>query len=197
MFTEGSSKIRWRSLRDLYKKKKKEKKLEKSGTRKSFETWPYSHLMTFLEANNFDRSMSCDNLSNNQDNSDHELHNPGEGDTTLTIKTEELLSEDMTAETCPSTSNIDLEPETQVPKPPKNNVDIEIGKYSVWKLLAEVTRERKQWLSDTNDPISLFFRGMAETVKTFPPDLVAKAKLRVCEVITNLELEVDARSHMA
>lgn len=36
--------------------------------------------------------------------------------------------------------------------------------------------------------VDSFFQSMAETVKTFPPHLIAKAKMKVCNIIGELEL---------
>eukprot|EP00102_Acyrthosiphon_pisum_P018276 XP_008189970.1 PREDICTED: protein suppressor of variegation 3-7 [Acyrthosiphon pisum] len=39
-----------------------------------------------------------------------------------------------------------------------------------------------------NDPIQIFFKSMASTVATFPPELAVEAKTRVFNIISELEL---------
>lgn len=44
-------------------------------------------------------------------------------------------------------------------------------------------------LGDNNDPTHHFFKTMATTVLTFPPELRVEAKKRVFDVISELELQ--------
>lgn len=37
--------------------------------------------------------------------------------------------------------------------------------------------------------IDIFFQSMAETVKTFPPHLIAKTKMKVCNIVGEMELK--------
>lgn len=40
----------------------------------------------------------------------------------------------------------------------------------------------------TEHPLDIFFRSMAETVKTFPKNLAAETRMEVCRVVTEMEL---------
>lgn len=40
-----------------------------------------------------------------------------------------------------------------------------------------------------NDPILLFFKSMAMTVKSFEPHLIVEAKARICEIVNAIELK--------
>lgn len=39
-----------------------------------------------------------------------------------------------------------------------------------------------------DDPIDVFFKSMALSVKRLPPELVAEAKLKVCNIVSEMEL---------
>ncbi|GIY61510.1 major centromere autoantigen B [Caerostris extrusa] len=53
----------------------------------------------------------------------------------------------------------------------------------------EIGTELESSDSNIEHPIEMFFKSMAATVKTFPPHLMAIAKLKVCKIITDLELQ--------
>lgn len=42
----------------------------------------------------------------------------------------------------------------------------------------------------TEHPIEIFFKGIAQTVMSFPPNLAAQAKFRVCQVVSELEYKL-------
>lgn len=48
------------------------------------------------------------------------------------------------------------------------------------------SRETK--LRECNDPIQMFFKSMALTVSTFPPELAVEAKMRVFNIVSEMEL---------
>ncbi|GIY42670.1 major centromere autoantigen B [Caerostris darwini] len=53
----------------------------------------------------------------------------------------------------------------------------------------EIGMELESSDSNIEHSIEMFFKSMAATVKTFPPHLMAIAKLKVCKIITDLELQ--------
>lgn len=56
-------------------------------------------------------------------------------------------------------------------------------------------RETKQ--HECNDPIQIFFKSMALTVSTFPPELAVEAKMRVFNIVSEMELRsLKAKANM-
>lgn len=49
-------------------------------------------------------------------------------------------------------------------------------------------REMKQY--ECNDPIQIFFKSMALTVSAFPPELAVEAKMKVFNIISEMELRL-------
>nr|CAD7431393.1 unnamed protein product [Timema monikensis] len=52
------------------------------------------------------------------------------------------------------------------------------------KLFDEIT-ERK---NPPDHPIQTFFKSMASTVMTFPPDLIAETRMNVCNIVSEMEI---------
>ena len=78
---------------------------------------------------------------------------------------------------------------TSVSKRSRNNSQL------VLDVLEKSTAERQKLLKNMmsaadqdSDPTSLFFKSIAMTVKTFPPQLIAEAKASVFTIINALEL---------
>lgn len=49
-------------------------------------------------------------------------------------------------------------------------------------------REMKQ--QESTDPIQTFFKSMASTVSTFPPESVVEAKMRIFNIVSEMELRL-------
>lgn len=65
---------------------------------------------------------------------------------------------------------------------------------SVVEILEKKSKERTNLLKEVlqkpavpEHPIKLFFNSMAETVMSLPPRLQVEAKMKVCQIITDLE----------
>lgn len=65
------------------------------------------------------------------------------------------------------------------------------------KMLEEIRKGREERLAAlkemrqgelSNDPIQIFFKSMASTVATFPPELAVEAKTKVFNIISEMEL---------
>jgi len=60
--------------------------------------------------------------------------------------------------------------------------EIRQGREERLKMFKEVKQQSE------NHPIQIFFKNMASTVMTFPPELVVEARNRVCNIISEIEL---------
>jgi len=61
--------------------------------------------------------------------------------------------------------------------------EIRQGREERLKMIKEIKQQ-----SENNDPMQIFFKSMASTVSTFPPELAIEAKQKVFNIITELEL---------
>lgn len=51
-----------------------------------------------------------------------------------------------------------------------------------------VLKETEEAKCANNHPIQIFFKSMASTVMTFPPELAIETRMRVCKIISKMEL---------
>ncbi|XP_054266996.1 uncharacterized protein LOC128989152 [Macrosteles quadrilineatus] len=66
--------------------------------------------------------------------------------------------------------------------------EIKIGRLERSKLLSNLlSNETKPPQKD--HPVDMFFLSMAEVVKQFPPHIITEARLKVCQVVSELELK--------
>lgn len=49
-------------------------------------------------------------------------------------------------------------------------------------------KETKEAKCADNHPIQIFFKSMASTVMTFPPELAVETRMRVCKIVSEMEL---------
>lgn len=55
------------------------------------------------------------------------------------------------------------------------------------KRLATLKETKEAEYAD-NHPIQIFFKSMASTVMTFPPELAVETRMRVCKIVSEMEL---------
>jgi len=60
--------------------------------------------------------------------------------------------------------------------------EIRQGREERLKMIKEIKQQSE------NHPTQIFFKSMASTVMTFPPELVVEARNRVCNIISEIEL---------
>ena len=60
--------------------------------------------------------------------------------------------------------------------------EIRQGREERLKMIKEIKQQSE------NHPIQIFFKSMASTVMTFPPELAVEARNRVCNIISEIEL---------
>lgn len=66
------------------------------------------------------------------------------------------------------------------------------------KMLDEIKKGREERLAalremkqnECSDPIQRFFKSMASTVSTFPPELALEAKMRIFNIVSEMELRI-------
>ncbi|XP_060526170.1 uncharacterized protein LOC132701896 [Cylas formicarius] len=167
--TVQDCKTRWRSLRDLYHRKKKD---EKKGKRPRI-SWEYMEAMSFLESFLSEKERKA-----------------------LREEDPDDIDEDKPLAALASKSTQEVDP----PRPQKedNNHSNPSKKIKVEKpdayhqfhetsLTLQLLREIRDATRHKQDPVMTFFESMAKTVMTFPAALAAEAKLKVCQIVTEIE----------
>jgi len=109
---------------------------------------------------------------------------------------------DLNVESLQSTSQIDMEMdssetgESRLAKRKLSNEKTQNKKTQKEDLAAlfskSMEQRQKMFLAlndDEEDPIDTFFKSMAQTVKTFNPNLKIKAKTEIFNIVTKLEIE--------
>ncbi|KAI4455630.1 madf domain transcription factor [Holotrichia oblita] len=174
-------KTRWKSLKDVYFKKKKENKQGTGSQAIHVSKWEHMDALSFLE--------------NVQTSRKHITNCSIE-----IIETEDLGE----SPTCsPSQPDIveevvqDTPTEDSVRRNTATNKKRKISNENIVEILNKRAEERTKLLKTIgeasvkprNHPIKTFFESMAETVMTFPTFLAVQAKQEVLRVISELELQ--------
>lgn len=173
--TVQDCKTRWRSLRDLYHRKKKDQKMGK----KVRSPWEYMEAMSFLEEFTTEKKSFQGDISDEHDE-----------DTKIEIK-QEFDSEIASSSTRTTSSHHNgADPEEPMPpKKPKLDVECHHSSYDNTAIL-HLLREIRDLTKAKESPISSFFDSMAKTVMQFPPAQAAEVKLKVCQIVTEMECRI-------
>ncbi|KAF0709026.1 Transcription factor Adf-1 [Aphis craccivora] len=107
-----------------------------------------------------------------------------------------MLSEKNVEENEPQPSSLMLEHETTKQKlttDSKTNKKVKRSD-SLVEVLNKRSQERNKLMEELtkiedDDPIDVFFKGLALTVKQFSPELKVKAKLDILRIVSELELK--------
>ncbi|XP_014261478.1 uncharacterized protein LOC106673763 [Cimex lectularius] len=184
MKTVEECKVRWRSIRDLYNRKKKEV-LKNPGSARAIK-WEYMDQLSFLDrAGHIKQSISkFEGESQEGDSYQEDAKEEAERD----------FEEDICLEECPDMLSGEgdefrhnpIEPEIKIVKPKRRRINGQLRSSPSYDYYEPPYIDR--------DPISLFFASMAQTVMTFPPTLAAEAKERVCRIITSLEYRAHVKN---
>ncbi|KAL1506084.1 hypothetical protein ABEB36_005514 [Hypothenemus hampei] len=170
--TVPDCKTRWRSLRDLYHRKKKE---QKSG-KKLRSSWEYMEAMKFLEKFTSERKP----LQNDT------LEEPEPEDIKMEIKLELQDNDFPTPSTSSHNGNTIIE---ESPSPKRSRFEdthILYENSTVLHLLTEI----RDLAKTKENPTMAFFDSMAKTVIRFPPAQAAEVKLKVCQLVTEMECKI-------
>lgn len=103
------------------------------------------------------------------------------------IQEEQYTEQEESEETTFKPTKIKLPPTKSASKKVKRN-------DSLVELLNKSNNERKKimeqiFITDDEDPIDVFLKSMALTVKQFPPALKVKAKIDILRIVSELEIE--------
>ncbi|ENN81998.1 uncharacterized protein LOC109546199 [Dendroctonus ponderosae] len=161
-------KTRWRSLRDLYHRKKKEQKMGK----KLRAPWEYMESMKFLEKFTTEKKVAQEDTSDAQDE-----------DTKIDIKLEFDPSTPTTSTNQNGASSDECIP---AKKPRIEEIYQSYDNSAILHILQEIRDLSKK----KDDPITTFFDSMAKTVVSFPPAQAAEVKLKVCQIVTEMECKI-------
>ncbi|XP_066142147.1 uncharacterized protein [Euwallacea fornicatus] len=162
-------KTRWRSLRDLYHRKKKE---QKSGKRLR-SPWEYMDAMRFLETFTNEKRSSQDNI-----------HHEAEPDQDSKIEIKHEFDADL-----PSTSSYQ---ESYIEESPIHSKRLKMDDHYLYEnsSILEILREISSLAKMREDPTMGFFECMAKTVIKFPPAKIAEVRLKVCQIVTEMECKI-------
>lgn len=77
------------------------------------------------------------------------------------------------------------------PNPPKRTKleDHHCSSYDNTTVL-HLLQEIREMINSRSNPISIFFDSMAKTVMQFPPAQAAEVKLKVCQIVTEMECKL-------
>ncbi|VVD05430.1 unnamed protein product [Leptidea sinapis] len=169
---KSDCKKRWKSLRDQYNKKKKADPL--------CSNWEYMNLLSFISDPVEKRDTPCTN----------------DGQQSEEQSTDEEQSDDqfdeLTVEKIPQNDP----PNSAESSTQKRRATTRNPLEPIAKILAKRDAQRsilfEKMLSKVNEiktPTQKFFESMADVVDKFPPNLQAEVRLKVCQVVTEIELK--------
>lgn len=85
----------------------------------------------------------------------------------------------------------EVEPQKKKKKSVKERMieEIKTGREERNKILQGLlsAKQMKRTNTTAEHPVNMFFSSMAEVVKTLPPHLIAEARMKVCQVVSELE----------
>ncbi|CAI6376596.1 unnamed protein product [Macrosiphum euphorbiae] len=152
--------------------------------------WPLSDVLSFLDAPSNERE-GLSNLSTDLNDSRHSeddiSHSTSIPHVIQDVQEEEYTEQEESEETTFKPKKIKLPPTKSASKKVKQN-------DSLVELLNKGNNERKKIMehifnADSEDPIDVFFKSMALTVKHFSPALKVKAKMDILRIVSELEME--------
>ncbi|KAL4107706.1 hypothetical protein QTP88_018005 [Uroleucon formosanum] len=199
------SKKRWKNMKDMYNRNKRNRKLGTGSSTKNKRTkWALADTLSFLDVCSYERTELTNfnhtnemndseeedtlvNVDDNNSNDVNDIHDFSHISATETITEETELENIFTTE------------KRKLLKEKRPTEKIKQDEEFV-SLFNRNNDERQQILNALNkveedeDPIDLFFKTIASTVKSFPQHLKIKAKKEVFNIITDLEIENNCSS---
>ncbi|XP_028131144.2 uncharacterized protein LOC114326888 [Diabrotica virgifera virgifera] len=182
-------KTRWRTLRDLYNRKRKLIK-KPTGTAASMKAsnWDYLDNMSFLRK--FPKKKGS--LTNVPGIGSLDPDEIRENDEETIADTEETEVEKVQESSNPKRSLEETEILKQNVNNKRNTDRVIAAMENRYKERNELFREllsapSASLAAPETNPIITFFQSMAQTVMTFPPHLAVEAKAKVCQIVTDLE----------
>lgn len=170
---ESDCQKRWKSIRDHYKRQKNEEEKDSEASAVKKKRACYWNRLRFLESvEDEKRSFSNANWKTNFKQPSEEI---------IEIMEETNVPE----KDCEASST------SRTHSPPKNIED-----NSLLRFLQEMKDEKNNFqnilkelskLSNADDDVDMFFKTVALTVKKFPSHLITEAKMKVFEIVTNME----------
>lgn len=202
--SEKACKTRWKNIRDNYQKRKRE--LMKGQTTGSARNTQMENFLakykdlTFLDNTTIIEYDESDENSESQDIQVdvEEFQDPVDSkasDVTQNFVITKEYHEDQLSTIEEADANIACKRERRSVSKEREQVNEEIRKGRIERTLL-VKDVRSQPRIDTREeetPISTFFRSIALTVEQLPPDLQTRAKVKVLQVISELEFEQQGR----
>nr|XP_015837750.1 PREDICTED: uncharacterized protein LOC107398389 [Tribolium castaneum] len=193
-------KKRWKNLKDVYWKKKKEGKHRTGEAAKRTTKWEHMDALAFLDkVTTYRQTVTNVTTTNEEDNKSSQA-----ADEVVDEDVVENRDETLEGEASQDTETVDEMAESQYRecggntvespcRPPRKRKTTNEKLLDTIKKRAEgrsvLFKKLESAIEDKPHPIKLFFASMAETVMLFPPALAARTKMRVMEVIHELELE--------
>ncbi|XP_063235276.1 transcription factor Adf-1-like [Bacillus rossius redtenbacheri] len=186
-------KTRWRTIRDSYRKSNKKLKTGSKTGSPAFSKSKYNtESLKFLDETYKERaSKSSININeiieNNQETQEMVDDCPSEECNQFQ---EEESAQESTNWPSEQTSSSELLNSSikkrKITVKEKMLDEIRKGREERGKILKDLLENRGQ--DRSQHPIDIFFQSMSETVKQFPPHLIAETRLKVCQVVSQMEL---------
>lgn len=189
---EDDCRKRWKSIRDYYRRQRKEEK-GATGSAANKKRATYWDRLRFLERADDERT-TLSNVISDTDNMDNvsvelnEEHSSNHDDSSPAA----LACEPLPSPQTPQTSQTPRPPISQPPPSKKRKESASILQY-----INEKKQDRihfKNCLEElakppaVEDEIDLFFKTMAMTVRKFTPDLITQTKVGVFRLVTDMEI---------
>ncbi|XP_012143753.1 uncharacterized protein LOC105662835 [Megachile rotundata] len=180
-------KKRWRNIRDTFMKIKRGNKYGIGSAAKPKSKWPLLQHLSFLdivfsERSNMEDSQETSEITSNID-SEHTLI-----EALVETSIDSFTETDSQGYIIPSRKRRLETVNSSTTKRHKYEIDkiVEVLEYRVLEI-EKIIENINRTIIEDSDPVTSFFKSMATTVKTFPPDLIAEAKLEVLRIINVLE----------
>uniref|UniRef100_A0A6P7FF07 Transcription factor Adf-1-like n=1 Tax=Diabrotica virgifera virgifera TaxID=50390 RepID=A0A6P7FF07_DIAVI len=184
-------KKRWRSLRDQYHKKRKELGTGPTGVDTS---WEYGTLLSFLSDSEQEKRESRTNQSTIQQTLSSPTQHFLEDDTQNTGQEE--IEEDDIHESMQGNIQREMQKNTQKraetpnPKRSRHNSTLELLNKRQDERSLVYKRILENHGSSQPSAIRKFLDSMADIVETFPPRDQADIRLKVCQLVTEREIQL-------
>ncbi|XP_076284640.1 uncharacterized protein LOC143211101 [Lasioglossum baleicum] len=176
-------KRRWRNIKDSYAKIKRRQKYGTGSAVKSKSKWPLLVQLNFLDNICFEGR----------------VHSPNTGESSSEISAEILETTLSPAEVEPQTSTDD---ETEMAVAHKTE-RMKIENDYISNILENRALQRDEILellrfnaTNSEDPLTTFFKSIETTVRQFNDDLICEAKLKIFNIVHELEVRsLEQRRH--
>ncbi|KAE9521371.1 hypothetical protein AGLY_018193 [Aphis glycines] len=186
-------KKRWRSIKDTYNKKKRNRKLGTGSAKDKPSKWMLADVLSFLDTTTYERQGLSNVISNEHQNA---TQNDDTSSQVHDSPVDDSISSQIESdyEHLPSTSF--SEPTEVIAK--KAKVSLTTKRLKQNEIIIDTLNKRSdernrllEKLYETNerDPIDIFFESIAATVKQFTSELKIKAKTDVFRIVSELEVQ--------